>query len=345
MSSEIFQERCSHWSSIYVAAILAYLGNLQLELYFSSLWPYLQEIDKTTTETFLGILISAWGFGGLISSPIFGYLSHRTSNIKPLLYLGFSIMFFGNLVYVFTGIVPYGKKYLILVTRFTTGFGLSYVSLLRAYAVAASTPSDRSKAIAYITGGSTLGSLSGPALQLIFTPLGPIGYQIIGDLHFNIYTGPAILACAVNIIAYFLIFFAFKQKNVGIIDDDVMKEKGVDLPPYNKMAVFICYLTVFCHYYVTNVLAVFNSPIVMAIFNLTNAQVVKFTALSEFGRCLVAFIIYAMYMKFDFAKKLNSRKVSFYSLIGYLTYYLITYSWPFLTGRLHIYSNNGMWIF
>jgi MFS family permease len=72
----------------------------------------------------LGILIAAWGLGGLISSPMFGYFSHKIGKIKPLLYVGFAIMFFGNLVYVFTGVIPVGKKYLILVTRFTTGFGL-----------------------------------------------------------------------------------------------------------------------------------------------------------------------------------------------------------------------------
>uniref|UniRef100_A0AC34G3Q9 Major facilitator superfamily (MFS) profile domain-containing protein n=1 Tax=Panagrolaimus sp. ES5 TaxID=591445 RepID=A0AC34G3Q9_9BILA len=103
---------------------------------------------------------------------MFGYLSDRIRKIKPLLYIGFSIMLLGNLVYVFTGVIPFGKKYLILITRFTTGFGLSYTSLLRAYAVAASIPADRSKAIAYVTGGMTLGSFVGPALQLIFTPLG-----------------------------------------------------------------------------------------------------------------------------------------------------------------------------
>lgn len=47
MSDPIYpeaRERQTHWSSIYTAAILAFLGNMQLELYFSSLWPYLQEV-------------------------------------------------------------------------------------------------------------------------------------------------------------------------------------------------------------------------------------------------------------------------------------------------------------
>uniref|UniRef100_A0A914Q5W1 Major facilitator superfamily (MFS) profile domain-containing protein n=1 Tax=Panagrolaimus davidi TaxID=227884 RepID=A0A914Q5W1_9BILA len=230
--------RKTHWASIYTAGILAFLGNMQLELYFSSLWPYLQEIDPTTTEVFLGILIASWGLGGLISSPLFGYLSHRIGKVKPLLYLGFSIMLFGNFVYVFTGVIPVGKKYLILITRFTTGFGLSYVSLLRAYAVAASTPIDRSKAIAFVTGGMCLGDFSGPAFQLIFTPLGRVGIRLIGDLHLNIYTGPAILACCVNLTAYFLIFFCFTEKSIGVInkEDTLFLRKTNICSKYKKTA-------------------------------------------------------------------------------------------------------------
>lgn len=80
----------------------------------------------------------------------------------------------------------------------------------------------------------------------------------------------------------------------------------------------------------------------MAVFNLTNAEVVKFTALSEFLRCFIAFLTYVIYMKYDFAKKLNSRKVSFMAIVGFLIYHLITYSWPFLPGKLNMYSNDGI---
>uniref|UniRef100_A0AC35GPL4 Uncharacterized protein n=1 Tax=Panagrolaimus sp. PS1159 TaxID=55785 RepID=A0AC35GPL4_9BILA len=332
----------THWPSIYTAGILAFLGDMQLELYFSSLWPYLQEIDKTTTEVFLGVLVAAWGFGGLISSPLFGYFAHKIGKIKPLLYVGFSIMLFGNFCYVFTGIIPFGKKYLILITRFTTGSGLSYLSLLRAYAVAASNPADRSKAIAFITGGKTLGDFAGPACQLIFTPLGRKGYQIFGDLYFNIYTGPAILACAINLIAYFLIFFCFTETNIGIIDKKYEKEKGINLPPYDKTAVFICYLTAFCQYFVMVVTAMLNAPFVMAVFALTNAETVKYTAFCEFIRCAVAFCIYFIYMKFDFSKKLNNRKVSIVAIFGLFLYHLVTYSYPFYHGKLKMYSNDDL---
>ena len=99
---------------------------------------------------------------------------------------------------------------------------LAYVSLLKAYAVSASTSSDRSKAIAYVTGGLALGMTAGPAFQLIFTPLGAKGYRIFYNLYFNIYTGPAILACVINSGAYLLVYFCFEERNIGVADKKTM---------------------------------------------------------------------------------------------------------------------------
>ena len=41
-------KRQTHWASIYVAATLTFIGSIQLGLYFSSLWPYLQEVSLGT---------------------------------------------------------------------------------------------------------------------------------------------------------------------------------------------------------------------------------------------------------------------------------------------------------
>lgn len=94
--------------------------------------------------------------------------------------------------------------------------------MLKAYAVSASTASDRSKAIAYVTGGLALGTTAGPAFQLLFTPLGAKGYQVFHRLYFNIYTGPAFLACIINIAAYLLVYFCFVERSIGIVDKKIM---------------------------------------------------------------------------------------------------------------------------
>uniref|UniRef100_A0AC34GN11 Major facilitator superfamily (MFS) profile domain-containing protein n=1 Tax=Panagrolaimus sp. ES5 TaxID=591445 RepID=A0AC34GN11_9BILA len=182
------------------------------------------------------------------------------------------------------GTMPSHRKYFILFARFVTGFGVSYVSLLKAYAVSASTASDRSKAIAYVTGGLALGTTAGPAFQLLFTPLGAKGYQVFHRLYFNIYTGPAFLACIINIAAYLLVYFCFVERSIGIVDKKIMKQKGVSLPPYDKVAIFICYITRFCQMFVLANLESMNAPLAMTIFAFSKTQVVKYIAVAQLLR-------------------------------------------------------------
>uniref|UniRef100_A0AC34F9B9 Uncharacterized protein n=1 Tax=Panagrolaimus sp. ES5 TaxID=591445 RepID=A0AC34F9B9_9BILA len=159
-------------------------------------------------------------------------------------------MFFGNILYFFAGIIPFQKKYVILVARFITGFGSSNVSLLKAYATSASTGADRSKAIAYVTGGLALGMLTGPGLQLFFTPLGPRGIKLANNLFLNIYTAPAIMACSINIFGALLIYFFFIARTIGIADKKKIKETGIALPPFDTVAIFVCYVTRFCQMFI-----------------------------------------------------------------------------------------------
>jgi hypothetical protein len=62
-------------------------------------------------------------------------------------------------------------------------FGGSNVAIMRAYASMASSSKDRSRAIALINGGYALGQTLGPAIQLVFGPLGFPGIHLFGTVH------------------------------------------------------------------------------------------------------------------------------------------------------------------
>jgi hypothetical protein len=36
----------TNWNSIYTASILSFVGTVQFSLYFSSMWPYVQIVEK-----------------------------------------------------------------------------------------------------------------------------------------------------------------------------------------------------------------------------------------------------------------------------------------------------------
>lgn len=57
------------WKSIYCTSLLAFFSAIQFSLYFSSLWPYLQIIDKETSESFFGSIIAVYSLGQILGSP------------------------------------------------------------------------------------------------------------------------------------------------------------------------------------------------------------------------------------------------------------------------------------
>uniref|UniRef100_A0AC34Q924 Major facilitator superfamily (MFS) profile domain-containing protein n=1 Tax=Panagrolaimus sp. JU765 TaxID=591449 RepID=A0AC34Q924_9BILA len=223
----------TEWTSIYIAAIITFFGAVQYSIYFSSLWPYLQILDKSATEEFFGLIISCYSIGQMIASPLTGFWSNKTRKMRHPLHAGLILMLIGNILYFLTPLMPSKRKYFILIARFVTGCGSANVSLLKSYATSASTGSDRSKAIAYVTGGLALGSVIGPTFQLIFTPIGPKGFQVYQDLWINMYTCPALLASSANIAGMLMLVFLFKESYVDLIDANGTEVVGCNMDRFD----------------------------------------------------------------------------------------------------------------
>lgn len=92
---------------------------------------------------------------------------------------------------------------------------------MKAYASTASVSKDRSRAIAFVTGGVALGMTTGPALQLIFTPIGYPGFFLTRTLSISMYTAPAYAACLMNVLGSLAIHFLFKEHYAGVVNKDV----------------------------------------------------------------------------------------------------------------------------
>lgn len=99
-------------------------------------------------------------------------------------------------------------------------YHLANMSLLRAYASTASTLKDRSRAIACVSGGIAIGSMIGPGLQLLFSPLGAEGVTVLG-LTISIYTSPALFCLILNTIGLIIVTFFFKEKYIIKHEKDV----------------------------------------------------------------------------------------------------------------------------
>jgi hypothetical protein len=74
----------TEWSSIWIAAVLSFVGSVQFSLYFSALWPYLQILDFGMSETFFGATIALYSVGSLFIKLIFFCSSVKFSQVPFL---------------------------------------------------------------------------------------------------------------------------------------------------------------------------------------------------------------------------------------------------------------------
>ncbi|KAK5982683.1 MFS domain-containing protein [Trichostrongylus colubriformis] len=206
-------QRCkTPWASIYLAGACAFVQAVQFGIFTSSMWPYLRKLNPNAIETDFGYILGLYSFASCISAPMFGYWSNRIEQVRLPLLAGFAFMFVGNSLYVFLESVPSSKVvYAMMAARAVAGCGAGNMSLLRAYVSMTSSRSDRSRAIACVSGGIAIGTLVGPAFQLLFTPLGPDGVKVLPFLHISIYNAPALFSVLLNITGLFVITLVFKE--------------------------------------------------------------------------------------------------------------------------------------
>ncbi|KAL3082806.1 hypothetical protein niasHS_010608 [Heterodera schachtii] len=335
---------CTNWFSIYVAAALSFVGTVQFSLYFSSIWPYLQIIDRSIDETQFGWVIAIYSVGQIVSAPLFGFLSNKICQVRLPLIIGLCLMFLGNVSYLCLEIVQLPKFYILLFCRCIVGMGSGNVCLLRTYASTASTVKDRSRAIAFVTCGQALGATSGPAFQLLFTFISYPGFSLFGPLNFNLYTAPAYLACLMNIAGVIVLIMCFEEYYAGLEEakakeccgdkeknaENEQQQKQAKLPPYDLLACLVCYLSRFTQMFVQGNLETIGSPYAMMMFAWSEQIAVQVTAIAQSLVGAITFGTYILYISLKSKKELNCRLSCILSFVGLIIFHLITFSWPFL---------------
>uniref|UniRef100_A0A0K0F804 MFS domain-containing protein n=1 Tax=Strongyloides venezuelensis TaxID=75913 RepID=A0A0K0F804_STRVS len=318
-----YMENATAWTSIHVVCLLAFSSAVQFTLYFSSTNQYLKSFDPNTTEFFYGLVISSYSFGNVIFSPIMGYLSNKLKQIKLLLYVGLICQFVGNLIYFYVEILPFDKKFFLLIGRFITGIGASNVSLMKAYISGASLPEDRSRCIAYITGTMAVGAFCGPALQLIFVHLGHPGINILNLFRIHMFNAPALAACLFVIINFFFVFFFFKEIYVDILETS--NDSYLPLPPYNVKSILICYLTRFCQTFISTNLETLAAVISMSVFSFTALESVNVISLANTGRAIIALLISLLYVFVKIENYVSLRNTIIICTFWMILFHIITY--------------------
>lgn len=79
----------------------------------------------------------------------------------------------------------------------------------------------------------------------------------------------------------------------------------------------------------------------MALFAWSRHDVVENIALAQLIMSFLAFITYLLFIVFNADRFLNFRLCCIGSLLGQAVFYLLTMSYPFVSGRVQTYHGNG----
>ncbi|VDM64757.1 unnamed protein product [Angiostrongylus costaricensis] len=201
------------------------------------------------------------------------------------------------------------------------------MSLLRAYSSTSSTKSDRSRAIACISGGIATGTLIGPAFQLLFTPLGPDGIYVLPFYRLNIYNSSALFSFLLNVLGFLLIIFVFEER-YDVLNTATSRDKCGNVP---------LSLNIMC--FDRSV----GSPFSMLMFSFNKEEAITYNSSAHFAAGFVGVILYFVFIFFDLSKLMAPRICSMLSLLLLASLFLFTYSWPFLPNKVELSVNGSDW--
>ncbi|CAD6189148.1 unnamed protein product [Caenorhabditis auriculariae] len=328
----------SSWNSIYISGCCAFIQATQFSIFFSSMWPYLLKLKPDVRQDSFGVVVSAYSFAQCIGSPFFGYWSNKIGQVRIPLIFGYLIMAAGNITYLSLQFLPSYHLQMMMLARFIAGAGTGNMSLLRAYVSTASTSTDRSRALACVSGGIAVGTMIGPGMQLLFTPLGEKGVDFV--LNLNIYTAPALFSLGLNIVGLVFVKFWFVEHTVIQVEaSKIDGEVETKLPDPNIVALMVCILTRFTQIFVQTSIETLGSAYSMMMFGFEKEQAVSVNAGVHMAAGTIAALFYVFFILFNPKKFIRVRSFCALSLFFMLLMFIATYSYPFLGEKVHLSSN------
>lgn len=158
MSRRAFLKRVGVLMAIVFVDMLGFLIVLPLLPFYAE--------DLGASESMVGVLISAFAFAQLVTSPFWGKLSDRYGR-RPMILLG---LVMSALSYALFGLAE--TVVVLLVSRLVQGAGAGTTGVVQAYVSDAAPPGDRTQALGWVTVASSAGVMIGPAVGSLATELG-----------------------------------------------------------------------------------------------------------------------------------------------------------------------------
>uniref|UniRef100_A0A915B8N9 Major facilitator superfamily (MFS) profile domain-containing protein n=1 Tax=Parascaris univalens TaxID=6257 RepID=A0A915B8N9_PARUN len=324
----------TNWKSIWIMGIILFLVKMQFAVYYSSIWPFLQEVDSSATAIFYGFMTASYSLGAALSAPIFGYFSNKMRQIKIPAIIGLFIVFLSNSCFMLIELIPKNRKYFLLIARLGHGIGIGASILLQTYSAIASSEKDKSTAAAISDGAYCLGIAFGPVFQLIFSPLGYPGIAI-GPFILNMYTASAFTANAMIVLALLFIIFVFSEQYNHIVNEEKF-DKNIShaLPNYDRTAIALCIFIKFVQMFIYANFETIGSPYSMIVFKWTRSQTARYNSALVSATGILGFAFLAFYVWTKIGRRLDNRIGLLAGFILCLMFHICTYPWKLYDNKI-----------
>ncbi|XP_059139845.1 major facilitator superfamily domain-containing protein 8-like [Physella acuta] len=204
----------SRWRSIRVMYLTMFLGSVTFTITMSSLWPFLQVLNPSVTESFLGWVVAAYSVGQFVASPVFGGWANLRSSSREPLSISLFMTALSNFFYMYLQSMPSHKDYFMILARGLIGFSAGNVAVVRSYVSGATSENERTGSMANLSIFQAMGFILGPVIQAALVPVGYPGPIEVVGFHLNMYTAPALFAALVAVINLILLVTVFREHRV-----------------------------------------------------------------------------------------------------------------------------------
>uniref|UniRef100_A0A7I4YF93 MFS domain-containing protein n=1 Tax=Haemonchus contortus TaxID=6289 RepID=A0A7I4YF93_HAECO len=327
---ETVPEQETSWRSIYLLTAICMFCGVQFSIFFPTLWPFLNQVDPTASETFFGIITAAFSVGQGLASPAFGFWMNRSRSVRQPLTCGIIIMIISNIIFCFVeAFKQKERRWVMMAARFFIGIGAGTVGVMRAYASTASSLKDRARAITFIQASYVIGMTIGPGIPVAFAPLKFPGY-VFGPLHLDMYTAPAWFATFICILSLILLLLLLEESYVGVQEVDRGEVDYNPLPKFDVIAVSVCVVTQFTLMFIITNLETVGSMYAMAMWSWDSHEAVVKIGIIQAINGAASVLVYSFFVVKlgDYVSKGRERIWTMIGLGTGLLYHIATFPYP-----------------
>ena len=213
---ELTYER-NHGRSLSVIIACTFLSDMTRGIIFPTLWMLIRSLNGSKVTQ--GYAVSAFSFGRILSSPLFGRLS-ELHGYRPVLVLCNLVISLGCFIYTLG--ISFDNLYIIVMAQFIVGFGAGSLGVTRSYVAETTTKTERTSSMAYLCAFQYGGFAVTPILGAGISYLCKKKVDSNNLNYVNQFSAPALFMMLASLSCIFLLYSYFDDIERATVSSSVI---------------------------------------------------------------------------------------------------------------------------